>query len=662
MVTAATSATSTAGLDVNSIVTQLMQVERQPLQVMARKQSTLQSRLSAYGTLKGAYSAIGDAAAKLANPAAFKAVTASTSDAAIVNASASTGATAGSYSIEVTQLAQAQKLASSAFAGPDSSIGTGTLNIQLGTFASGNFTPNGNQPAVAVTIGAGQNTLNGVRDAINAANAGVRASIVNDGSGYRLAISSGSTGSVNSLRITVNDDDTTHTDTSGLSQLAYDPAATAGAGKNLEQKAAAQDALLKIDGISVTKPANIVDDAISGVSLALAKLTAGTPVTVTIVPDPAQVKNALDTLVATYNGFQSSIRSLTGFNAQTRTGGLLSGDATARELMTTLKSALTSTIPGLTGGLSSLTQIGLSFQQNGSLALDTTVFNKQFTNPNANLAPLFAATGVTTDARVQFAGASDSTPAGSYAINITQAATRGALTGNAPANLTISRGVNDTLGLTANGVSASVTLAPGTYTALALAAEVQSRLNGSAAWRAASVTVAVNANGGTLTVQSDAYGSASSITASNGNAAADLFGTAPLTTTGADVAGTVGGSSATGSGRTLKTSAGLAVSINSTATGALGQVDFNRGYASRVSSLITAGLKTTGAFASRSEGLSRSVQDITRQQDRFNERLTRVESGLRRQYTALDSMLASMNTTSTYLTQQLAALQAQRAA
>ena len=651
MATSATSATSTSGLDVNSIVTQLMQVERQPLQVMARKQSALQSKISAYGALKGAYSAIGDAAAKLANPAAFKAVAVSTSDATNVNASSSAGAVAGSYSIEVTQLAQAQKLASTTFASTDSSVGTGTLTIQLGTFASGSFTPNDSQPAVAVSISAGQSTLTGVRDAINAANAGVRASIVNDGTGFRLAIGSGSTGSANSLRITVADDDSTHTDTSGLSQLAYDPAAAAGAGKNLAQTAAAQDALLKIDGISVTKPANLVDDAISGVSLTLAKLTSGTPVTVTVLPDPAQVKNGLDTLVAAYNSFQSSIRNLTGFNAQTRTGGLLSGDATARELMTTLKSALTSVIPGLSGRPSSLTQIGLSFQQNGSLALDTAVFNKQFSNPNVNLAPLFAATGVTTDARVQFVSAIDST----------QAATRGELAGSAPANLTISSGVNDTLGLTANGVSASVTLTPGTYTASALAAELQSRLNGSTAWRAAGVAVAVKTSGGTLTVQSAAYGSASSITAANGNAAADLFGAAPVTTAGADVAGTIGGSSATGSGRTLNTAGGLVLSISATAGGALGQVDFNRGYASRVSSLITAGLKTDGAFANRSDGLARSVQDITRPQDRFNERLSRVESSLRRQYTALDSMLASMNTTSTYLTQQLAALQAQRA-
>ena len=662
MVTAATSATSTSGLDVNSIVTQLMQVERQPLQVMARRQSALQSKISAYGALKSAYSAIGDAAAKLALPDAFRAVTASTSDAAAVNATASAGTAAGSYSIEVTQLAQAQKLASAAFAGLDSSIGTGTLNIQLGSFAAGVFSPNGNQPAPSISIGSGQNTLGGVRDAINAANAGVRASIVNDGSGYRLAISSASTGSANSLRITVADDDATHSDTAGLSQLAYDPAAAAGAGKNLEQTAASQDAWLKVDGISVTKASNTINDAVSGVTLTLVKTTSGAAVTVGIAPDPAQVKNGLDALVATYNGFQSSIRSLTGYNAQTRSGGLLSGDATARELMTALKGAMTSAIPGLGGNPSTLTQIGLSFQQNGGLSLDTTVFNKQFSNPNANLARLFAATGTATDARVQFASATDATPAGAYPVNVSQAASRGSLAGSAPANLSIVAGVNDTLGLTVNGVSTTVTLANGTYTAAALAAEVQSRLNGSPALRAAGVSLALAEGAGTLSAQSDSYGSASTVSGASGNAAAGLFGPAPTAAGGVDVAGTIGGSSATGSGRTLRTAAGLSLSINTSATGTLGQVDFNRGYASRISSQIAAALKTDGAFANRSDGLTRGVQDITRQQERFNERLTRVESGLRRQYTALDGMLASMNTTSTYLAQQLAALQAQRAA
>lgn len=658
MVTAATSATTTSGLDVNSIVTQLMQVERQPLQVMARKQSALQSKISAYGSLKGAYSAIGDAVAKLAIPDAFKAVTAASSDATSVSATATAGAAGGTYSLEVTQLAQAQKLASTAFPALDSVIGTGTLNIQLGSFNTGVFTPNGTQPAVAVNVGPGQNTLVGVRDAINAAGAGVRASIINDGTGFRLALGSGSTGAANSLRITVADDDATHTDTSGLSQLAYDPAAASGAGKNLEQKAAAQDALLKIDGIGVTKSTNTVDDAVGGVTLTLSKLTTGTPVAVTIAADPAQVKNALDTLVATYNSFQSSIRNLTGYNAQTRTGGLLSGDAAAREMMTALKGALTSAVPGLTGNPSSLTQIGLSFQQNGSLALDTGLFNKQFANPGVNLARLFATTGVASDARVQYSGATDATPAGSYAVNVTQAASRGSLAGTAPANLSITGGINDTLGLTVNGVSTTITLASGTYTAAALAAEVQSRLNGSTALRNANVMVAVTESGGSLAVQSTAYGSASTVSSASGNAAADLFGPAPVATGGLDVAGTIGGTGATGSGRSLKTSAGLALNINTTATGALGQVDFNRGYASRVSSLIAAGLKTDGTFANRADGLTRGVQDITRQQDRFNERLTRIESGLRRQYTALDGMLASMNTTSTYLAQQLAALQA----
>ena len=288
-VSAPTSATSTSGIDVNSIVSQLMQVERRPLQAMQAKQNSLQSKISAFGSLKSSYSAIGDALAKLKAPDSFKAVSTTSSDPAVVSATAAAGTTPGSYSIEVTRLALAQKLASGAFSGVDSPIGTGTLNIQLGTFAVGIFTANGDKPALSVAISAGQNSLSGVRDAINRAGSGVRASIVNDGSGYRLALSSTDTGTANSMRITVADDDANHLDNAGLSKLAYDPAAAVGNGKNLEQKSAAVDASLTIDGVSVTKSSNTIADALPGITLTLSKTTTGTPVSVSVTPDASTV-------------------------------------------------------------------------------------------------------------------------------------------------------------------------------------------------------------------------------------------------------------------------------------------------------------------------------------------------------------------------------------
>lgn len=661
-VSSSTSSTSSSGIDVNAIVSQLMTVERQPLQALQSKQASLQSKISAFGSLKSSYSAIGDAVGKLSAPDAFKAVTTTSSDPTTVSATAAAGTGVGSFGIEVTQLAQAQKLASAAFSSIEGAIGTGTLNIQLGTFAAGTFTANGVKPAVSIPIGAGQNTLSGIRDAINRADAGVRASIVNDGTGYRLALSSTDTGTSNSMRITVADDDGNHLNNAGLSQLAFDPAGSAGAGKNLEQKSAAQDAIIKIDGISVVKPGNTIADAIAGVSLTLFKVTSGTPVTVTVAPDAAATKSALDALVANFNSFQASVKSLTGYNAATKTGGLLSGDAVARSLLDSLKSALTTSIPGLGSTPSTLSAIGLAFQQNGTLALDAAKFNKAYADPNANLAALFSAVGVPSDTRVQFTGATDATPAGSYAINVTQAATRGLLTGGAAANLTISSGVNDTLGISINGVSATVTLAAGTYTADSLAAELQSRLNGASTLRNAGITVTASQSGGVLTLQSAVYGSGSSVSAASGNAAADLFGATPTSTAGLDVAGTIGGIAAIGTGRSLKTTAGLVVSVNAAATGAFGTLNFNRGYASRISAMVSGALKSDGAFANRSDGLARSVKDIQTQQDRFNARMTTVESALRKQYTALDSMLSSMNSTSTYLTQQLSKISAQSTA
>ena len=658
-VSASTSATSTSGIDVNSIVTQLMQVESRPLQAMQAKQSALQAKISAFGSLKSAYSAIGDAAAKLEAPNAFKAVSTSSSDPATVSATAAPGTGSGSYSIQVTQLAQSQKLASGAFAALDSPVGTGTLNIQFGTFATGSFTANGEKAALSVAIGAGQNSLTGVRDAINRAGAGIRASIVNDGTGFRLAMTSTDSGVANSLRITVADDDANHLDNAGLSQLAYDPAGTAGAGRNLEQKSAALDANLSIDGLAVVKSGNTITDALPGVTLTLSKLTTGTPVTVSVSPDASSVKNALDALVASFNSFQSSVRNLTGFNAATKTGGLLSGDAAARGLLVSLKSALGAAIPGLTGNPSNLAQIGLSFQKNGALALDPAKFNASFADPNANMARLFAAVGIASDTRIQYAGATSATPAGSYAVGVTQAASRGGLVGAGAANLVISSGVNDLLGISVNGTSASITLAPGAYTADSLAAEVQSRLNGAASMRAANVSVSVSQAGGILSLTSNAYGSASRVSGANGNAAAGLFGVTPAETIGVDVAGTIGGVAAIGSGRNLKATSGLAVTVSSSSIGSHGSVDFNRGYASKLGALVASALDINGAFASRSDGLNRSIKDSQAQQERFTTRLTQVEAGMRRQYTALDGMLSSMNTTSTYLTQQITAMQAQ---
>ena len=650
------SAVSGTNLDVNTLVSQLMQAERAPLAAIQRAQTGFQSKISAYGKMQSALSTLGDAARKLDLPATFRASSARVSDATVLGASASAGAAAGTYSIEVQALAQAQKLGSAAFAAADSVVGTGSLRIQLGTYASGpnTFTANPNKAALDVTVDASNNTLAGVRDAINNAAGDVRASIISDGSGFRLALTSIEGGVANSLKITAVDADGSNTNTSGLSQLAYDPIAAIGSGKNLTQNQASQDALLYIDGVRVLKSSNTVSDAIDGLTLNLTKVNTGSTVSVTVAPDTEAMKSALDGFVKAYNGFNTTARQLTFYDAGNRTAGALQGDATARAMQSSVRGILSSVAGGLSGGLTRLSQIGLSLQSDGALAFDTAKFQKAVDSNSADLAALFTTTGKSSDTRVQFVTAAPALAVGSYAVNVTQAARQGRLVGDGAAGLSISAGVNDALGLAINGQAASITLSAGTYaSADALAAEIQSKINGDSGLKALGISTTVSQSGGVLSVTSVAFGTLSAVTVPTGSGAANLFGVAPVSSAGTDVAGTINGVAANGGGQGLTSVDGLRLKVAAQASGAMGQVSVSRGYGALLSAAVGTLTDSGGPLATRTEGLNASIKRNTAQQAAFSARMSTLEANYRRQFSALDTMLGSMSTTSSFLTQQL---------
>src|SRR5262249_47342191 len=229
-----------SGLNVNDIVSKLMTAERAPLADLDTKEAPLQAQLSAYGSLKSSLSTLRDAATALAAPEKFNALTAKVADTDIASASASATAAAGVHSIDVQILAQAQTLAATALPTTSTAVGSGTITLQFGTYSGGAFTANADRATQTITIAPGQSSLASVRDAINAAGAGVSASIVNVGTGYRLALTSQASGAANAMRITVADDDGNNTDAAGLSMLAFD--ASTGGTSNLEEKITAQDA------------------------------------------------------------------------------------------------------------------------------------------------------------------------------------------------------------------------------------------------------------------------------------------------------------------------------------------------------------------------------------------------------------------------------------
>jgi flagellar hook-associated protein 2 len=548
-----------SGLDVESIVTSLMNVERKPLNAVATEKTAYQSQISAYGTLKSALSTFQTAVSALSTVSKFNAQTVSSSNASVFTATSNGTASLGDYAITVNQLAKAQKLSSGGFTNTTDTVGTGTLTIGFGTYtAIGNtFTPSTAKSDVTITINSSNNTLAGVRDAINAANSSVSATIVNDGTTNRLVVTSKDTGEVNGLKISVADSDASNTDATGLSQLAFDPTASIGSGKNMTQLQAPKNALLDVDGIAVVKASNTVTDAISGVTLNLLT-TSSSSANLGVSSNTDSVKTSVTAFVDAYNKLDTTLRSLTKYDETGKASGALLGDATARSVISQVKAVMTKTIAS-GNTINSLSQIGVSFQRDGKLALDSTKLTNAMTSNFSDIAAVFATSGKSTNPVVSYYGSTSKTQAGSYAVTFTM--TGGSLQG------------------TINGVAATV--------------------------------------------------SGNNLTGAVGDASAGL--------------------NISYKGPTL--SAGS--SVTST-------VNYSIGYATQFDSLITGLISDTSIVASRTEGINSSISRLDKQSASLTVRLAAIETRYRNQFTKLDTLMSSMTTTSSFLTQQIAAINANR--
>jgi flagellar hook-associated protein 2 len=657
-----------SNLNVNDIVSQLMALERRPLLQLDTKEAKFQAQLSAFGTLKSSLTSFQTALRGLNDVSKFQSYKAAIANTSVATVAAANSAVPGNYALEVTQLAQAQKLVAAGQTSTSAAIGAGSISFDFGTISGGTFdAASGHYTGAAfaadgagtktVTINASNNTLAGIRDAINAAKIGVSASIVNDGSGtpYRLALSVADTGAAKSLRISVAGD------AALASLIAHDPAGT----QNLAETVAARNAELKVDGVPISKTKNVVTDVIEGVTLTLGGTNAGAPTAVSVTRDSGAIKGLVDSLVKAYNELGNTIKSLSAFNPATKQGSILQGDITLITLQSRIRSTLTSALTGVAGEYDNLSQIGVAFQKDGTLTVDAAKFEAALAAAPNDIAALFAALGSASDGAVSYLGGSDKTKPGQYALAVSRLATQGTQVGSQAAGLTITAGVNDSFTVNVDGESAVVTLAAGTYASAAdLAREVQSRINGASTLAGAGATVSVTESGGVLTLTSERYGSASGVQISSGNALAGLLGAAPVATAGLDVEGTINGVPASGSGRVLSdlgsgSSAGLKVEVTGGVLGARGTVSFSRGYADTLDKLLDSFIASDGAIAARTNGINASIESIDDRRQEMERRLQDVETRIRAQFTALDTLLGRMTTTSQFLAQQLAKLDAQ---
>jgi flagellar hook-associated protein 2 len=345
-----------SGLDTESIISQMMNLERRPVQLLQGREADFQAKLSALGTMRGGLAALQTAAASLGDADNFVSFGAISGNSTVLSVTADTTALAGTYQVEVGALASAQQVRSAAFATADEPVGTGTLTIQVG-----------DNTAVDVAIDEEHQSLAGIAQAINAAGTDVSAAVVDDGNGnFYLTLASSQTGAANTISLTMADDDGTNTDGAGLSALYEVPADQA-----MFETQAAVSAQLTLNGVAVERAGNTIDDLIAGVTLTLNEVDPGNPFEVTVSQDFSVITKKVESFVKQYNAMVGSFTTLQSYNADAGTGGILQGDSTTRQLRSSLQGLLYGSVEGVADEVNGFSRLGIEVGRDGKLVLDS---------------------------------------------------------------------------------------------------------------------------------------------------------------------------------------------------------------------------------------------------------------------------------------------------
>lgn len=413
-----------SGLDVTGIVNQMVAVERQPLQKLQQRATAIQAQISSWGKLQGLIDSLRTASSRLATASTWTQTQVTSSDPNTVSAtlSANGSPSPGRHSITVSQLAQQHVLSSAAIAqGTDL---RGRLRIELGTYGSESpptFTARSGSPVIDLQFTDSSTTLSTVRDAINAANGGVTASILTDSSGSRLVISSAETGRDRAIKITVSGIDpvsggstsgtgsssgsdgglggllggitsgiggalssatggltgstgTTITPT-GLNALAYDGSTNS----SMIQNRAAQDANFTVNGVALSSSTNTLDGTITGVRMVLAKVSS-TPVDITIQADAGSQRKTLEEFVSAYNAVNAQLSADTSYDANSRKGGIFQGDFTALSVKRRLRETISQS-SSASSVYSRFSDLGLDIRRDGNIVIDAAKLDRAMVNP-----------------------------------------------------------------------------------------------------------------------------------------------------------------------------------------------------------------------------------------------------------------------------------------
>jgi len=716
-----------SGIDTDSIVRRLMELENIPVTRLQRRQDSLKTKMNLYSEFRTQLNAVKSAAQSLNAAGAFNPMTATSSVTDVATISAGSASSAGTYSLSVYQLAQTQKL---------SSVAQTDLTTALGL--TGTFQINGKDITVAST-----DSLTAVRDKINNAGGDFTASIINGGTGQaHLTLTSKNSGLTNNLKIK----DTTGTvlQTLGFTSTAIrnavvdgaksygassatakltDMAGFSGTGafsvtingatiavdmatetlttlrdkingsaagvtasivsatengrtvhrlqvvgsgstptfgseqnfftdlgilKRTSELVSAQNAEFTLDGIALSNAKNEITDAIPGATLTLKKANSTTPETsvLTMNRDDDGVVRSVKSMVDAFNGFLDFVKKYSAFDKETFASGPLFGDATTQDAVANLSATLFQDVVGGATGYSNLALAGVTSDNEGKLVLnEATLKTALQANPNA-LATMFKTTGSASGADLTFITNTSKSQgvAGSYSVNITQVATKQVTTA---ANTATTLAQNERLTFSGAAFGTNVNIDFGAGTSLA---SVITQINSNTQLKDRVVASDV---GGKLVLTSLKFGATgqftvvSDVDAGSGGTGIGTAGQA-LTTAGLDVAGTIDGVAATGSGQFLtgndvtgNRANGVQIQYTGTATGAVGTVSLTKGIAAKLSDRLEGYLDSvSGLLTNQDKALQSQYDDFGESITQLQAQLTRKEERLRRQYLAMEQAVS----------------------
>jgi len=381
-----------------------------PKLILERNQEKVSTELDAIKFLETNLTAFNSYLTDLSSPDLFAQKNAMSSDESVVSVSSTSSAALASYSVESKQLAQAHTVvANKTYTSASDTISNGTLDLVVGGQTQ------------SITVDATNNTLEGLQNVINSGDYGVTASIINNGGSYQMMFTSKQTGAAGEIAVS----GLTDFDTAGYTTTAE-----------------AQDAVMVLNGLTVTSESNTFEGVIEGVTFNLNSAAVGSPKSLSITQDGEQVSETIGSFVGVYNQLQTILDELGSYDKSDLTEaeleseefqyyGDLAGNSLLRSVQSQIETSLTGAITELTGNFNTLSSVGITFDREGMLELDESTLNSVIESDMQALSNLFSKGGSSDDALINVTGGSDRTQTGSYALDITQLAERATVSGGA---------------------------------------------------------------------------------------------------------------------------------------------------------------------------------------------------------------------------------------